>query len=375
MRLLYVTDALAVHGGIERVLIDKANWLSEHGFEVFILTANQGDHSYVYPLQSAVSCYDLQIQFHQQYNYSGIKKLLIGKRLHHLFRDRLANKIKEFNPDVIICLRLDYLRDLLEVKGFVPLVFESHSSRLASCFEGDSLLCRLHVLYLQLAVRKADMVVALTKGDAEEWRKLTSKVCVIPNVVHLNEGDSFSDCTSKSAIFVGRFSRQKDVGSLLRIWSLVHQSHPDWCLHIYGGYGEEQETIFANIRQMNAGIQIHEPTSDIIEKYKQNSILLLTSRYEPFGLVIPEAMSCGLPVVAFDCPYGPAELITDGVDGYLIKNRNIDVFAERICQLIQSEPLRQNMGKRAIESSQCYQRNEIMQKWMNLFSSFLDLSK
>ena len=376
MKLLYICDALAIYGGIERVLIEKANWLVEHGgSEVCLLTVNQGNHPICFPLHPDISHDDLDIRFYQLYHFPIWKRPIIYHQLHCQFRERLSSKVKELTPDVIICTRLDYVCDVVRIKGVIPLVFESHSCRLACRFEGDGLLRRIHVWYLQLAVRKADMVVALTKGDAEEWRKLTSKVCVTPNVVHLNESETFSDCKSKSVIFVGRFSKQKDVGSLLQIWNLVHQRHRDWTLHIYGGYGEEQEAIFANIKQMNAGIQIHEPTSDIIEKYKQNSILLLTSRYEPFGLVIPEAMSCGLPVVAFDCPYGPAELITDGFDGYLIKNSNIEVFAERICQLIESEPLRQKMGKRAVESSQCYQRNEIMQKWMNLFSSFLDYSK
>ena len=375
MKLLYVTDALAVHGGIERVLTDKANWLSEHGFDVFILTANQGDHSYVYPLLSAVSCYDLQIQFHQQYHYSGLKKLLCYRRLHHLFRGRLSNKIKEIRPDVIICLRLDYLRDLLKVKGLVPLVFESHSSRLASHFEGDGLLRRLHVRYLQLAVKKTQMVVALTEGDAREWKKLTPDVCVIPNVVHLNESGSYSDCTAKSVIYVGRFSKQKDVGSLLHIWDIVHKHYPDWCLHIYGEYGEGQVSLRDEIDKMGANVYVHGATSAIFDKYKECSILLLTSLYEPFGLVLVEAMSCGLPVVAFDCPYGPAELITEKVDGFLIKNHNIEDFAESICQLIESKPLRQNMGKRAVKSSQRYQKDEIMQKWEKMFSFFLFFSK
>jgi glycosyltransferase involved in cell wall biosynthesis len=193
-------------------------------------------------------------------------------------------------------------------------------------------LRQIHIRYLQLAVRKAAMTVALTQGDADEWRKLTPRVCVIPNVVHLNDSGLYSDCTAKSAIFVGRFSKQKDVGSLLRIWTLVHERFPDWCLHIYGGYGEEQDSIFAKIKQMDANIQVHEATSHMMEKYIESSILLMTSSYEPFGLVLPEAMSCGLPVVAFDCPYGPADIITDGVNGFIIKNWDKAQFANCVCQ-------------------------------------------
>lgn len=372
MRLLYVTDALAVHGGLERVLVEKANWLVAHGgFEVCLLTVNQGDHPICFPLHPDVSYDDLDIRFYQQYHLPFWKRPIINHQLHRQFRERLSNMILDIAPDVIICTRLDYVSDVVRIKDVIPLVFESHSCRLACRFEGDGVLRRIHVWYLQLAVRKADMVVALTKGDAEEWRKLTSKVCVIPNVVHLNESETFSDCRSKSVIFVGRFSKQKDIGSLLHIWALVHQRHPDWCLHIYGGYGEEQETIFANIKQMNVGIQIHKSTSDIFEKYKENSFLLLTSCFEPFGLVLLEAMSCGLPVVAFDCPYGPADIITDGDDGFLISKRNCIEYADKVCLLIDQLDIRKKMGKAGIVSSKRYEANSIMPLWKQLFNQLM----
>ena len=372
MRLLYVTDALAVHGGLERVLVEKANWLVAHGgFEVCLLTVNQGDHPICFPLHPDVSYDDLDIRFYQQYHSPFWKRPIINYKLHLQFREKLLRRIQETTPDVIICTRLDYVCDVVRIKGVIPLVFESHSCRLACRFEGDGLLRRIHVWYLQLAVRKADMVVALTKGDAEEWRKLTSKVCVIPNVVHLNESESFSDCMSKSAIFVGRFSKQKDIGSLLHIWALVHQRHPDWCLHVYGGYGEEQDSILSMIEQMDVNIQVHEPTSDIIREYKENSILLLTSRYEPFGLVLIEAMSCGLPVVAFNCPYGPSEIISEGVDGYLIKENDVSEYVDKVCSLLNDSKLRCQMGKSASLSSMDYCMDRIMLLWITLFDGLI----
>lgn len=368
MRLLYICDALAVYGGLERVLIEKANWLAkQEGYEVRLLTVNQGEHPVCFLLHPDVQFEDLGIQFHQQYQLPLWKRVVRNQQLHRLFRERLAYKIQENASDIIICTRLDYIRDVISVKGDIPLVFESHSSCLASRFEGDGLLRRLHIRYLQLAVRKAAMTVALTQGDAAEWRKLTPCVCVIPNVVHLNDSGMYSDCTAKSAIFVGRFSKQKDVGSLLRIWTLVHERYPDWCLHIYGGYGEELDSILAEIKQMDAHVQVHEATSHMMEKYRESSILLMTSSYEPFGLVLPEAMSCGLPVVAFDCPYGPVDIITDGIDGFLISKRSPEEFANRVCQLINHLDLRIKMGKSGIESSKKYAERCIMPLWKQLF--------
>lgn len=368
MKLLYICDALAIFGGLERVLIEKANWLVEHGgYEVCLLTINQGNHPVCFPLHQDVSYEDLDIRFYKLYHFPFWRRVIKSRLLHRLFCKRLKSKIQKLTPDIIICTRLDYIRDVVRLKGNIPLVFESHSSCLASCFEGDGIFRRFHVWYLQQAVKKADMTVALTNGDAEEWRKLTPKVCVIPNVVHLNESGSYSDCTAKSVIYVGRFSKQKDVGSLLRIWNVVHQRYPDWCLHIYGGYGEEQDSLLTSIRQMDANIQVHEATSELFIIYKQSSILLLTSWYEPFGLVLPEAMSCGLPVVAFDCPYGPADIITDGVDGFLISKRSLEDFANRVCQLIDNLDLRVKMGKSGIESSKKYAESCIMPLWKQLF--------
>ena len=368
MRILYVCDTLTTYGGVERVLVEKANWLVEYGdSEVCLLTVNQGKQPVCFPLNSKVLYDDLNIRFYQQYQLPFLKRLIRIRQLHYLFRERLANVIHMMAPNVIVCACLDYVRDLLSVKGDIPLVFESHSSRLASHFEGDGLLRRLHVSYLQQAVKKAQMVVALTKGDADEWLKLTPNVCVIPNVVHLNDDGIYSDCTAKSVVYVGRYSKQKDIGSLLRIWTLVHQRHPDWCLHVYCGYVEEQEDLHDEIRLMDSNIYVHEPTSDIIEKYKESSILLLTSLYEPFGLVLPEAMSCGLPVVAFDCPYGPADIITDSVDGFLICERNTETFADKICSLIEDVNMRLQMGRAGLHSSKRFSVENIMPLWKSLF--------
>ena len=97
-------------------------------------------------------------------------------------------------------------------------------------------------------------------------------------------------------------------------------------------------------------------------------MLLMTSLYEPFGLVLVEAMSCGLPVVAFNCPYGPADIINDGSDGFLVEDRNEKAYADRVCQLMEDETLRQRMGKAAILSAQRYNSESIMPQWDRLFT-------
>ncbi len=375
MRILYVTDALAICGGLERILIEKVNLLaSMYGYEMYVVTVNQGDHPLVFPLSEQVHFRDLRILFHQQFRYKGFKRLMKMRELNRLFRQWLIEHIQQVRPDVIVSVRADQLDAILEAKGNIPLVFESHVSRYAQRFSGANTFYLWQSTWFNRKVRHADRVVALTEGDASDWRSLNPHVSVIPNVVHLNESGGYSSCEHKRAIFVGRFSEQKDIGSLLRIWEMVNSRHPDWQLDIYGGYGGEYEVFMAAIRQSHSHIVVHDATSEIFKAYRESSMLLLTSRYEPFGLVLPEAMSCGLPVVAFDCPYGPADIITDGVDGFLIANRDVFAFADRVCQLIESRELRLEMGQAGVVSSRRYEATRVMPLWKNLFERLVEKS-
>ena len=371
MRILYVTDAFATWGGMERVLTDKMNDLVAHfDYEIHLLTINQGSHKVPYHLLPNIRFSDLQIRMHQQYDYHGIWRIIKRNKLLKLLKSRMETTIHEIKPDIIICVKVDFVGVLLHVKGCIPLVVESHTLCKSETIDGSGWLRRFHVHFLKRNIRKADTVIALTKGDTEDWQKINPSTFVIPNVVHLNESGKISSCQETSVMFVGRFSSQKDIQSLLSIWNLVNKKHPNWQLRIYGD-GELKEHYMPIIQGMDANIRVFPPTPDIMEKFLDNSILLLTSLYEPFGLVLPEAMSCGLPVVAFDCPYGPADIITDGVDGFLIKNRDIKAFADRVSQLIESHELRLRMGRAGIASSKRYRSEIIMPQWVTLFKQIV----
>ena len=369
-RIMYLTDAIAILGGMERLLADKLNmFVSQGDFNVCLLTTNQGSHPLVFPLSPLVECHDLEILFHQRYRYSGLQRLWVGRQKHQLLRQRLASQIQAFRPDVIVCIRLELIPDLLRVSGTIPVVFESHMSCLCYRFENFPFRVKCQVWWRHHVLKHIHTIVALTHGDALEWMKINPQVKVIPNVVHLNDSGRFSDCQSKNIIFIGRYSKQKDVWSLMKIWKIVRQRHPDWTLNVYGDYGDQRDVLISEIKKMNSNVVLHEPTANIGKEYLKNSMLLLTSLYEPFGLVMPEAMSYGLPVVAFDCPYGPAEIITDGVDGFLIKDRNVEDFADKVCQLIEDEELRRSMGAAGIKSSLRFSAENIMPMWKDLFES------
>lgn len=375
MRILYVTDALAVWGGIERVLSDKMNYLvREYKYEVYVVTADQGEHPIPFPLDERIHVKDLNIRFHQQYHYYGIKRILKYWQLERLFGNRLKSYILEIKPDVISCIRDGYASTLLGLKVSFPVIFESHAMYRDVVFENSTYLHRYVTFWKRRRLRKLDRLVALTQGDADDWKRVCPHTCVIPNVVHLNKSGNYSRCESKKAIFAGRFDVQKDFGTMLDIWALVQQRHPEWILNVYGN-GELKPDFQRLVGERKLNVIIHPAVPDIMEKYKESSMLLMSSLYEPFGLVLVEAMSCGLPVVAFDCPYGPRDIITDGTDGFLVEDRNIYAFADRVCQLMEDEHLRQRMGQAAILFAQRYNSDAIMPQWDCLFTHLTNLKK
>lgn len=374
MKILYVIDTIAIWGGLERVIVEKVNYLAEnYDFEMHIVTVDQGNHPIPYPLSPKVSYKDLGIQFHHQYSFHGLYRLYKKMNLNRLFNKRLKCYIQDVHPDVIVSVRPQFTNAIVKAKGLVPFVFESHSSCKGQIATESDFLAKVKAKHSISSIKNAQLVVALTEGDATEWRNINTKVCVIPNIVHLNETGEYSDCDAESVIFVGRFSKQKNIMCLLKIWKIVHERKPNWHLQIFCGYGEEQDSLLPIIENMNANIHVHEPTSDIMKKYKESSILVMTSAYEPFGLVLPEAMSCGIPVVAFDCPYGPSDIITDGKDGFLIRNYDMQLFAEKVCMLIDKPDLRKKMGKAGVLSSRRYETKLIMPQWKELFENLTNM--
>jgi len=370
MRIVYVTDSLAICGGIERVLTDKMNYLTnDYGYDVVLMTLYQGPHKFPFVLTGGIEHFDINVRFNVQYEYRGLSRFYKRWKLEKQIKHRLTSAISELKPDVLVCVKYEYADLLCAIKGDIPLVVESHTLCNAEKIEKTSFFRKMHMCKVKRRIRNADAVVALTDRDANDWRIKNKNVFVISNVVYLNEKASLATCKSKSIIFVGRLSKQKNISALLDIWEKVNLANPDWVLHIYGEKGDIEDCVFDRLLMAkNIGIVIHEPVKNqMIEEYKKHSILVLTSIFEPFGLILPEAMSCGLPVVSFDCPYGPADIITNGVDGFLVKNRDVNEFADRVCQLIENRELRVRMGQAAVKSAQRYRADLIMPKWKDLF--------
>ena len=186
------------------------------------------------------------------------------------------------------------------------------------------------------------------------------------------EHNKRSTLKSKTVVTAGRLTAQKNFASLISAWKIVNKSHPDWKLEIWGE-GSRRNELQQQIEdlQLRDSASLMGYTDDIISKFADASIFVCSSKFEGFGLVIVEAMSCGLPVVSYSCPCGPKDIITDGTDGFLVSIGDEQIMAERINYLIEHLDSRLVMGQAALDKSKQYSTDVITSKWMELFDSIL----
>lgn len=377
MKIVYVYDAIARIGGVERILVDKMNYLAEvYGYEVYLITAAQGNHPFSFPLSDKVKHIDINARFHVQYQYKFPKRLWMRWKLDYDFKHRLQEQIGLIDPEIVIGTTYYKADVICKLKCRAKKVIESHCAK-SYTGQNDGIrrnifLQWLHTFqlarYNRIVERKSDVIVALTKGDAAEWKK-TRNVFVIPNAVS-QIPEIKTTCEVHRVISVGRLTYQKGYDLLIETWNIIHKKHPDWKLDIFGN-GPLREELQKQISQyeLDNEIRIHPPTDHITEEFLHSSIYVMSSRFEGFGLVLIEAMACGLPCISFDCPYGPSDLIKNNKNGLLVKNSSIPHFSESINYLIDHKETRQEYGKKAKENAKRFLLKNVMPQWNNLLKN------
>lgn len=376
MKILYAVERVNLRGGYDRIIIEKANYLAEHGCEVIICVSSHALSKPFYPISEKVKLVDFDIDFDQQYKYSLFIRAYIYKKLMRRYRKMLSNLLVIEHADIVITTLGREIDFITEINDGSAKVGESHIAkdyvRNLHLMEQRGFIYRIIAKYwrkkIDHKVKKLAALVLLTQHDANSWDGL-AKTVVIPNSLPFYPPHG-SSCENKQVIFVGRLNEQKGLEYLVDTWMKVNQKHPDWVLHVFGD-GEQKQLLLQMIKEagLECAIIVNQPTPMIMEMYLESSIFLLTSRFEGFGMVIIEAMICGLPVVSFDCPWGPADIIRDGEDGFLVEYLNTDEAAQRVCQLIESAMLRKNMGVKARLNVQRYNRDVVMKQWIDLFKS------
>jgi glycosyltransferase involved in cell wall biosynthesis len=223
---------------------------------------------------------------------------------------------------------------------------------------------------LVLHLKKLDKLVVLTEKDREAWTEL-SNVKVIPNPLSFTP-HNISTQTNKRVIAVARYSHEKGIDLLLKAWAITEKETEEWRLDIYGdGNRESFEQLIDLLGIDRKRCALHGRTNIVEQEFVNSSLFVLSSRFEGFGMVILEAMACGLPVVAFDCPWGPRSIVTEGKDGLLAENGNVNELSDGLFQLMNNDSLRLLMSKGCLNKVNQYKIEIIAGKWREIFNEVL----
>ncbi|WP_320623087.1 glycosyltransferase [Candidatus Cryptobacteroides sp.] len=318
-----------------------------------------------------------------------------AERLKGSVRKRLSRVVEMLDPDVCVSLCGPEVRILPAVAGGRPCVAEYHFShdkfyrKYGGIFMYPYAWLRTHML--ERAVSEYDCMVTLTEHDLPIWKRHCRRVERIFNPVTTPPGQ-VSRLAEKRMIAVGRLEDQKNFKDLVSAWSIVAERCPDWRLEIFGE-GKLEHALRSQIARLGltGSVILRGVVKDIASEYSNSSALLMTSLHEGFPLALVEASSFGLPLISYDCPTGPSEIIVDAGDGgvgnvpaatldqaagntpngYLVPVGDVRTLADRICRIASDDNLRLRLGAASKASSHRFTPETIISAWEHLFSSLL----
>lgn len=379
MKILYVINCMKQLAGIERILTCKMNYLAEHTtHQIMLTTYEQQGEPLSFPITDAITHRPFNVPMPERKGKSFLGWIKDNILARHTFKREFEKVLKELQPNIVIFT--SYAFPVLDItietsrRIGAKTIMESH-------VQGETVsitkniynptirrLCAFWDRHILKSLAYCDCVVTLTHGDVAFWTKYTSRIKVIPNLLTV-EPKQVNDYNIKRVICAGRYAPQKGYDLLIKAWQIVNSRFSDWHLYIYGNGNRQPFQDLVNRYGLNENVHLMEATPHIVDEFAKSSIYVMSSRFEGFGLVLAEAMACGLPCVSFDCPHGPRDIITDGEDGILVENGNIEALSKAIEQLIADENLRRSMGEKAIINVARYDSSNIMNRWDELFSS------
>lgn len=279
---------------------------------------------------------------------------------------RLRNFYKELSPDLIILVGSNRSISLLPAtRGYKTATWEHFNTSLYSH--------PLHGISRRMASRWCDAIITLTQEDREDYikRYCPRRVVTLPNPItvdnlHPSKGER------KVVLSVGRLVGQKGFDRLIDAWKIVAEQNSDWTLRIIGS-GKWQLRLEKQIERLGLShrIELLPHTSQIAQAYSEASIYVMSSRHEGFPLVLLEAERSALPLVSFDCPRGPRDLIENGVNGFLVPNGAIAPMAQALITLIENPTLRKDCAQASLQRSEAYLPYNILPQWIELIDSIV----
>lgn len=379
LKIAYCTPALYLAGGMERVLSLKVNYFAEHfDYDITIIITDGMGKKMFYPLSEKVKIINLDINFEELWNQPFLKKVMLYLKKQHLYKRKLTACLMQLHPDITVSMLRREINFITSIPDGSKKIGEIHINKAHfRTFEGNEknvvkILFSKYWMHTLLGnLKKLDRFVVLTDSDKSSWYELNN-VEVIPNPLSFTSTVN-NDLINKRIISVGRYSYEKGYDYLLQAWASIQDQCGEWRLDVYGdGDQSSYDKLIDKLKIDRNRCALNPATQGIQKKFEESAIAVCSSRFEGFGLVIIEAMACGLPVVSFDCPWGPRSIIQDGKDGFLVENGNVDKLAEAMLKLVLDKDLRSEMGKNAKINVQRFSIDEIANKWKALFEEVVD---
>lgn len=373
-RIVYCTPALYSAGGVERIVSVKANYFAEqYGYDVTIVVTEGIGNSPFFPISDKVDVVNLDIGFEDLWNRPFWKKIVLYVVKQYKYKKCLKEELRRLHPDIIISTLRREINFLTKINDDSLKIGELHLNRvnfraLESGKYGifQRLFAKWWKKKLVDHLRALDKLVVLTESSVKEWPELDN-VVMIPDPLPI-QVDSKSSLTSKRIVTIGRYSFEKGYDFLLRSWAIVQKEIPDWHLDFYGmGDSAAYMELAAQLDVDLSRCHFYGSVRDVQQVYQNSSIFALSSRFEGFGLVLVEAMACGVPVISFACQSGPLELISHGHNGLLVPLGDVPAFAEELIRLIKDPELRASLAEGGLNTVQSCSLDKVAEQWKVLF--------
>ena len=361
-KIALMVSNLCTLGGTERVTANLSKDLSQY-YDCTIIT-QWCNGKYAYDIDKKVKLFNL-------YDKQKRLRYIVFDAVKRIREYILKNKIEV----VIVVGRNNGIIPLLvKLCTKVKLVYCEHNSVVSYRFYNESIRQKAYRRLLQtMLYHVPDCVVTLTDKDLAYYKNSSMSCCRIYNAIDenlLNINCKY-DVNSKKIITVGRVDYQKGYEYLIEVAKKVFSKHPDWQWDIYGN---ESLNINYSCQLKNEvkkeGLEdrviFHGDCSNIYDVYKEHSFLVMTSRYEGFGMVLIEAKANGLPVISFDIEAGPSDIIRNGIDGYLVKAFDVNSMTEKICEFIEHDDKRYSCSQAAAGNLGKFSSKTITKQWIEL---------